>query len=740
MRTRLLDEQGNPLYTNRLIKESSPYLRQHAHNPVDWFPWGEEAFAKARLEDKPVFLSIGYSTCHWCHVMEHESFDEESVATILNQHFVAIKLDREVRPDIDDIYMTGVQLMTGQGGWPMSSFLTPEAKPFYSGTYFPPGPFRQILERIVAAWQEQREELEDQAQQVADAISKITAAAGKTEKLGQDLVSRAVQQHMSSFDDEEGGFNGAPKFPHEVNLLLLLDNWLRQSDPAVLKAISLTLDKMSQGGIYDQVGGGFHRYSVDAEWLVPHFEKMLYNQALLSRVYLKGYEITGKESWRRIAEQTFEYLMRDMQSAEGAFYSATDADSEGQEGVFFVWKLSELPNELSADDRQLLIGYFQMSEHGNFEGSNILHAHTSLEAYAQEHNLDRADLLGQIGHIRHILYEARENRQHPLRDEKIISAWNGMMISSLAQASRVLTQPDYLQAAAKCAEYIWQMCWCADNKSLQRILIDGVNSDAGNLEDYAYLGEGLLYLYDESGDELWLSRALELAEAMIGRFHDHQAGGFYMAENQHDEPRIARPKSPMDGAIASGNSVAVHVLVRLFQCTGDLRYRTLVTETMDAFAAQLNKMPSGFSYMLQGVENLFQGSASGIQYAANGNVKIQLDNDGSGEFKLLLTIAQGWHLNANEVQRADLVPTSMRVADESSDWSLTQAIYPSGQLQHLAYDNQPVELYDGQLEISGKITGTLQTVPCVVLELQACNQQICLPAEQLRFYMPRLVS
>jgi uncharacterized protein YyaL (SSP411 family) len=740
MRTRLLDEQGNPLYTNRLIKESSPYLRQHAHNPVDWFPWGEEAFVKARQEDKPVFLSIGYSTCHWCHVMEHESFDDEPIAAFLNQHFVAIKLDREVRPDIDDIYMTGVQLMTGQGGWPMSSFLTPEAKPFYSGTYFPPGPFKQILERIVAAWKGQRTELEDQARQVSDAIIKITAAAGKTEKLGQDLVSEAVQQHMSSFDDEEGGFNGAPKFPHEVNLLLLLDAWLRRSDPSVLKAISLTLDKMAQGGIYDQVGGGFHRYSVDAEWLVPHFEKMLYNQALLSRVYLKGYEITGNESWRRIAKQTFEYLIRDMQSAEGGFYSATDADSEGREGAFFVWTLTGLPDGLSADDRQLLVSYFQMSEQGNFEGSNILHAHTTLEVYAQEHNIDRAELLEQVERVRHTLYEARENRQQPLRDEKIIAAWNGMLISSLAQASRVLAQPEYFQVAERCAEFIWQMCWCPDSNSLQRIVIDGASSDAGNLEDYAYLGEGLLCLFDESGDKLWLSRALELAEAMIGRFHDSQDSGFFMAENQPGEPGIARPKSPMDGAIASGNSVAVHVLVRLFQCTGDLRYRTLVTDTMEAFAAQLNKMPSGFSYMLQGVENLIQGSTSEVQYAANGNVRIQLASDRSGEFKLMLTIAQGWHLNANEVQRPGLVSTSVRIADESGDLMLAKANYPSGQARQLAFESRPVELYSGQLEISGEITGFSQTVPTIILELQACNQELCLPAEQLKFYIPRLVS
>ncbi len=735
MRTRHLDAQGNPRYTNRLSNEISPYLRQHAHNPVDWYPWGEEAFDRARLENKPVFLSIGYSTCHWCHVMEHECFDDEAIAAYLNQHFISIKLDREVRPDIDEIYMTGVQLMTGSGGWPMSSFLTPEAKPFFAGTYFPPESFQQLLTRITGAWNTQQQEIEAQAQEVVEAIRKITETAGKVEEVRQDLVAQAVQQQLSRLDEVSGGMGNAPKFPNEVGLLLLWHSWLLQREEHVLDALLLTLDKMSQGGIYDQIGGGFHRYTVDDKWLIPHFEKMLYNQALLTRVYLKGYELTGKPDWGRVLEQTFDYLLREMRAPDGGFYSATDADSAGREGTFFIWQLDDLPEQLSAADRQLAITLWQMSEQGNFEGSNILHLAGSLEEYAAEHGLDSHELVDRVDEIRRLCYALREKREHPFKDKKIISAWNGMLISSLAEASRVLSRDAYLVAAIRCADYIWQQHWHVEDQRLHRLSLAGVSTDQGNLEDYAYLAEGFLHVFDETGDALWLSRAVDLTDAMISFFHDPADGGFFMGEDTGGGGLIARPKSPMDGAIASGNSVAVRVLAGLFFRTGEIRYRTLATSSAAAFASQMNQSPSAFSYMLLGVDELLSGQTGATRYAAHGNIRVRLLVGTGGEFTLQVYIAPEWHINSHEITQQEMIPTRLEL-EAGPGCSLENVVYPPGEDQLLAFRAQQVGLYTGEFSITGRVNATVPQAPVVCLRLQACNDELCLAAEELRFYLP----
>ena len=439
----------SPKYTNRLAEELSPYLRQHAHNPVDWYPWGKEAFDKAREEDKPVFLSIGYSTCHWCHVMEHESFDNEEVAACLNAHFVSIKLDREQRPDLDDIYMTGVQMLTGQGGWPMSNFLTPDGKPFFAGTYFPPANFLKLLEQIAEVWRERRSEVTGQADEIATAIARFVAARTDARSLPDDLCARASEELLGRLDERNGGIGGAPKFPNESTLLLLLEDWQRNRNRRSLEALSLTLDKMAEGGIYDQICGGFHRYAVDATWLVPHFEKMLYNQAQLVRVYSRAAVLTGNAAWRRVVEQTVAYLLRDMTDEHGTFYSATDADSEGEEGRFFLWTPAQMDEVLEADDAALVKDLYCVSEGGNFEGRNILHLNGSLAQYAAIHGMEEIDLWTRLAAIHDRLCTIREARIHPLRDEKIITAWNAMMIASLAVAGFELGKPEYMSAATR---------------------------------------------------------------------------------------------------------------------------------------------------------------------------------------------------------------------------------------------------------------------------------------------------
>jgi uncharacterized protein len=415
VRTTLIDKDGEPLYTNELIHEDSPYLVQHAHNPVNWVPWGDEAFESARQEDKPVFLSIGYSTCHWCHVMEHESFDNVQIAEYLNEHFICIKLDREQRPDLDDVYMTGLQVMKGQGGWPMSNFLTHEGYPFYAGTYYPPDNFLDILKQLAEAWRTRRAEIQSQATEVSNAIVKYTSAKNSAEELGGELISRAASELVARLDETNGGFGSAPKFPNESQLLLLIDDIRRSQSSDSLHALTLTLDKMYQGGIYDQVAGGFHRYAVDSQWLVPHFEKMLYNQAQLLSVYSQAFGLTGDPAYKRIATEIANYVVRDMTDLEGGFYSATDADSEGEEGLFFVWTPDELKTCLTQDQVAFVTEVYGVTDDGNFEGHNILNLDGSLEDYADAHDLDINELLVELQKIKECLYQSREQRVHPLR-------------------------------------------------------------------------------------------------------------------------------------------------------------------------------------------------------------------------------------------------------------------------------------------------------------------------------------
>lgn len=560
-RTRHLLDNGTPRYINRLLLEDSPYLRQHAHNPVNWYPWGEEAFNTAKTENRLVFLSIGYSTCHWCHVMEHESFEDPRIAEFLNENFISIKVDREQRPDVDEAYMTAVMLINGQGGWPMSSFLTPEGKPIHGGTYYPPEAFNELLHRVNEAWATQQEALIKQAQELADLVHEVIHQQEQVKLLGSEKINQAITMLMNHLDPVSGGLSGAPKFPNEPVLLFLLQYAERNSDLQILKNLEHTLHMMAQGGIYDQIGGGFHRYATDAHWLVPHFEKMLYNQAHLSQVYLLAYRLTGNEIYARTAREILDYVAREMMTPDGAFYSATDADSEGQEGKYFVWTLEELKSTLSDEDAELAINLFGVTQSGNFEGKNILYLPMTLPDFAHEQGLSFSSLLERLDAIRTRLRQVREKRIPPLRDDKVIVAWNGMMIFSYTMASDILDEGHYLDIAQRAGNYLWQKQWKDGN--MLRVNMNGRSSITAKLDDYAYFSQALIALYDITEDKKWLIKTQQCADIMLKLFWDKQKGGFFMTEENNI--LFVRPKSVTDGAVPSDNAIAARVLA-IFPC------------------------------------------------------------------------------------------------------------------------------------------------------------------------------
>jgi uncharacterized protein len=579
---------------NRLAEETSPYLIQHKDNPVDWLPWGPEALGRAAREDKPILLSIGYSACHWCHVMEHESFEDEETASLINESFVPIKVDREERPDVDDIYMEAVQGMTGQGGWPLTVFLDPEGVPFYGGTYFPPEPrqgmpsFRQVLEATAGAYRTQREELREASARIRESLGAVGQVEQSQEPLDQSLLSQATSGLQAAFDRSHGGFGSAPKFPPASALEFLLDSG--QNDP-----VRLTLDKMMHGGIYDQLGGGFHRYSVDAAWLVPHFEKMLYDNALLARVYLHGWQVMEEEGWRRVCEETLEWALREMRGPEGGFYSALDADSEGEEGRFYVWNEAEMREALTeaglaADALERALGYWGVSQAGNFEGKNILHV--PLGASAQQP--------AELADARRALYAWRDRRVRPGLDDKRICSWNALMIAALADAGAAMGRQDYLDAASACARFVWESMRDSEGR-LRRTWKEGEARLNAYLEDHAFLVEGLLRLYEATLEVRWFDAARETADSMIERFADDERGGFFTTSNDHEE-LIARRKDVGDHPIPSGNSSAAYGLLRLSALTGERAYEQRAVGTMRLFAPAAARHPDAFGHLLQAID------------------------------------------------------------------------------------------------------------------------------------------
>ncbi len=583
-------------FTNRLIDETSPYLLQHAHNPVYWYPWGDEAFERAKSEDKPVLVSIGYSACHWCHVMEHESFEDVSTAAVMNEHFINIKVDMEERPDVDQIYMNFVQLTTGRGGWPMNVFMTPDKRPFFGGTYFPPSPrygmpsWQQILTSISDAFREKRDELENSANDIIGELRRLSTVEASAGGLSTDLLDAAFGSYIRTFDTVNGGFGGAPKFPAAMSLEFLLRYHKRTGEDRALAVVTHTLDKMANGGMYDQLGGGFHRYAVDAIWLVPHFEKMLYDNAQLIRVYLHAYQVTGNEFYKTIAIDTLEYVRREMLDESGGFYSTQDADSEGEEGKFFVWTPEEIAEILGEDDAAEFCAFYEVTASGNFEGSNILNVKNPVAI---------APGSDKFADARARLFAEREKRIKPGRDEKVLTAWNGLMLAAFADAAAVLDSGEYLDVAKRNAEFV--RTELQNDGCLLRTWKDGSAKLNGYVEDYANVADGLIVLYQVSGDVEYLIEARRLADVMITEFWDDENGGFFFTSNDHEE-LIVRNKDFYDNATPSGNSVAADVLLRLAKLTGEDKYERFAVTTLRLAAAQLRRHPQGFGRTLSALE------------------------------------------------------------------------------------------------------------------------------------------
>jgi uncharacterized protein YyaL (SSP411 family) len=593
---------GQP-YSNQLIHETSPYLRQHAHNPVDWYAWGPEALEKARRLDRPIFLSIGYSACHWCHVMEHESFEDPAVARILNEHFVSIKVDREERPDLDQIYMTAVQLLTGQGGWPMSVFLAPDLKPFYGGTYFPAEDrygrpsFKRLLLALAEAWQTRRGEITESSGQITERLQQVGRLEPGHGQLEPRLLQNAAGMHARIFDRTYGGFGSAPKFPHPMELRLLQRMWKRLGDEDALHMVRLTLDRMAMGGIYDHLGGGFHRYSTDERWLVPHFEKMLYDNALLAVAYLEAHQATGDALYRQVVEETLGYVLRDMTSPEGSFYSTEDADSEGEEGKFYVWPAQEIEQLLGKKRADLFTYVYGVTPEGNWEGRNILERHGRDEQDARMRGVPESELRQIREESKRALFAARNRRVRPGRDEKVLTSWNGLMIDAFALAAQVLDNPAYTTAAVRAADFILRTMRTPDGRLLRTVSAGSQPKLNGYLEDYAFFLDALVSLYEATFDDRWIESALGLSEVLINQFWDDAEGGFFYTGRSH-ETLIARTKDPHDSSIPSGNSMAVLALLRLAKLTGRQELFVKAEATLQLFQGLMAASPLAAGQML----------------------------------------------------------------------------------------------------------------------------------------------
>jgi hypothetical protein len=594
---------------NRLAKETSPYLLQHQDNPVDWYPWGEEAFEKARAEDKPIFLSIGYSACHWCHVMERESFEDEATAELMNAEFVSIKVDREERPDVDAIYMAAVQAMTGSGGWPMSVFMTPDARPFYTGTYFPSEPrsgmpsFTQVLESISETYRSRKDEVLDSSSRIVAHLVAHNQAQSSEAPLDRGLIERDMSDVLGRFDPENGGFGGAPKFPQPMVYEHLLRAWAATGDDAMLDMVATTLTRMARGGMYDQIGGGFHRYSVDPIWLVPHFEKMLYDNALLVPLYLHAYQATGDEFFKNIAIDVLEYIRREMLHPRGGFYSAQDADSEGEEGKYFVWESPEFAQVLGEEIGVPAAAYWAATADGNFEGKNILWVPREDSEVADGLGMSVDDLLGVVRIAREKLFEAREQRVKPGLDDKVLTSWNALMQRAFAVAGAVLERPDYVEIAVNNASFLIENV--RDGERILRTWKDGPGGGIahlnGYLEDYSFQVESLISIYEATFDERWLVEARAIADRMIDLFWDGDAGVFHDTGSDHED-LLVRPRDVFDNATPCGGSAAATGLLKLALIFDDDEFREPAVRSLGSVRDLMEQAPLGLPNWLAAVD------------------------------------------------------------------------------------------------------------------------------------------
>ena len=697
-RTEHLDEAGCGVFINRLILEDSPYLLQHAHNPVNWYPWGEEAFAVAKAENRPVFLSIGYSTCHWCHVMEVESFDNVEVARVLNRHFIAVKMDREQYPDIDEVYMTGVQCMTGHGGWPMSNFLLPDGRPFFGATYFPPGQFIGLLRQVHEVFSQRYDEVERSAASLHQSIERILSQRHSPSPLAEDLPARTLGALYPREDERLGGLAGAPKFPQEAFLLLALDEAARSGDRRAFQFAERALRHMAMGGIHDHAAGGFHRYSVDAQWLVPHFEKMLYNQSQLALAYLQAWRLGGSAFFRRTLEQTLDYVLRELQLPEGGFCSATDADSEGREGAFFVWTMAELEELFDESELELLVEHYQVSTPGNFEGANILHLS---QPFPDE------EVGAELDSILLRLRRIREKREPPLRDDKLIAGWTGAMISALCDAAWALDRDDWLAAAERAAGHLWRENITADG-ALRRIWLNGSASIDGQLEDYANFALALLRLADISGKPEYLQQAAGLMRNALALFFDEQTHSFHLAPQSTPGPQLTRSRNASDGAQISPVATALECMIGLHRRAALLPESNAaefsaerITGCIAELAPAINENPVGHPSLLRVISAWESGDSGPVQTAGGGRACVlarRVIAGGNQQLCLRMRIAPGWHVTAPGQAGGAWQGLRISLDESESGWRLGEMQF-SGESGKLATPaGETVEILTGEVK------------------------------------------
>ncbi len=719
----------SPAYENRLNRELSPYLRLHAHNPVDWYPWGEEALAKARQEDKPIFLSVGYSSCYWCHVMERLVFSDADIAHLMNQFFVNIKVDREERPDIDEIYMTATQLMTGRGGWPNSVFLTPDLKPFFAGTYFPPEDapgrpgFPRVIQALHVAWQENRQALEKQADQIAQSIARMHTTHRSAENAEEGLIAKAIDHIETRFDPVNGGLGAAPKFPPDHALGLLLTAHQRNQNAKHLAMVAQTLSHLAHGGIRDHLGGGFHRYATDARWRVPHFEKMLYNQALLAHNFLRAYQITGEMAYRIAAEEILNFVSSDMTDLKGGFYSALDAETEAEEGAYYTWTERDI-RQILKQDAVFFLSCYALAPMPEGAARVIYKADTD-SALAAHHQIDRATLHTRLAPLKEKLLAARAQRARPLLDDKIITSWNGLMIGAYARAYEVLTRPEDLIAAQKAADFIRDNLRNSEG-DLYRIYREGQRKGEAYQEDYAFLIAGLLHLYRATRSGRHLQDALLLAERMHTAFWDTENGGYFFSRDQRE--MIVRTKSPYDSALPSGNAVALHVLWELYALTRNPQYAQRAIALTQSFAPLAKKTPGAFLHFIHGT--MMAPSIHPIATRSRDSLVVAsatvVASDGQTlTANVRLNIASGWHIQASHPTDENLTPTRLTLDTDMA--TITRIDYPPSQDLQFPFAERGLAVYTDSLKVPLALAfKTRAQALSLLLTYQACDSTRCL--------------
>lgn len=734
--TRHQSAEQEPVFVNRLIKQDSLYLLQHAHNPVQWWSWGDEAFLAAQEQNKPVLLSIGYSTCHWCHVMARESFEDIEIANFINEHFIPIKVDREEHPDIDELYLTSVQMLSGQAGWPLTAVLTPQGQAFFGGTYFAPEPFLNLLNKVNDTWTQRQEAVLEQAQRLETALKAINKSASDAKAIDTAVIEEAAKRIQNNLarNNPSNNTQPGPGFPREPEMLFLLNHALNNLSPATIDIVSQRLLRLADGGIHDQVGGGFHRYTVDSSWIVPHFEKMLYNQAQMGQTYFRTYLLNGEPSLRAIGETTFEFLLRDMQAPEGGFYAAMDAESEDKsgskgEGEYYIWTHQQLSELLSKTELAIAESVLGASLGGNFSGRNVLQNNFASQS---ENTLGGPYSRHAVNAVLNKLAKGRQQRKKPQIDTKIITSWNGMAISALATGFSATDNRDYKTAATLAAERVWENAY-SKKEGLARTIPSGKQRVAGTLEDYAYLANALLDLYDMDADQKWLSRSQQLIDQMISRFHDKATGGFVISSSKDKQGPIVALVTARDDAIFSGNSMAGQALARLYRRTGEAKYSQAARNVLSAFAKQLLANPESISGMLISAALLNMGEIGKTQYGAKGKVKIRTKTNAEN-ITLDIDIAKGWHINASRVLDEYLIPTTLSPLPDHCS-TLGNVSYPEGKRVSLGFQKDELLVYEHSLRISAKVNHDANTtchVAAGVLNIQACTDEVCQSPEKLQ--------